>query len=378
MRSVLVPALDCVVGALETTVDAEGVVFHRAPASTRSRLADPALDFMSATPSGVRFEMWTDAEELELEVALTRAAPPGLPVPDTVFDLVVDGILHEPVGTSRQTVVRVDPLTGAFEVQPAEPARLRFRIADAKAERRVEIWLTAAAHVALLDVWIPEGASLRPAPVVGPLWVHHGSSISQCSEADRPTGTWPAIVARRTGMSLLNLGLGGQCHLDPFMARTIRDLPATAISLAIGINIVNGDTMRERAFVPAFHGFLDTIRDKHPDTPITIVTPIICPVAEDHPGPTTTTAQSRIGIVERPSGLAAGALTLGRIRELLHEHVDIRRNEGDLALRIIDGLSLFGADDIDALPDGLHPSADGYRRIAERFSLPIVASAKRR
>lgn len=372
MRSVLVPALGCVVGALESTVDAVGVVFHRAPASARARLADPALDFMSATPSGVRLEMWTNAAELELELALTRSVPPGLPAPETAFDLVVDGVLHDPISTAQQTVVRVDPLTGAFEAEPAEPATLRFRVGDTETKRRVEIWFTAAAHVALLDVRIPVGASLHPAPPTGPLWVHHGSSISQCSEADRPTGTWPAIVARRTGMSLLNLGLGGQCHLDPFMARTIRDLPAAAISLAIGINIVNGDTMRERAFVPAFHGFLDTIRDKHPDTPITIVTPIICPVAEDHPGPTTTTAEHHIGIIERPSHIAAGALTLRRIRELLREHVGLRRDEGDSALQIIDGLDLFGADDIDALPDGLHPNADGYRRIAERFALPAM------
>lgn len=44
--------------------------------------------------------------------------------------------------------------------------------------------------------------------------------------------------------------------------------------------------MRERTFVSAFHGFLDTVRDGHPDTPLAIVTPVICPVAEEHPGPT--------------------------------------------------------------------------------------------
>ena len=52
------------------------------------------------------------------------------------------------------------------------------------------------------------------------------------------------------------------------------------ITLELGINVVNGDTMRERAFVAAFHGFLDTIRDGHPKTPILITSPIICPIAE--------------------------------------------------------------------------------------------------
>lgn len=381
MPSVLTSALDCVVGALETAVDATGATFHRVPAAARTRMADVALDFMSATPSGVRVEMLTDATEVELDVALTKTVPADLPASETVFDLVVDGVLREPVGTARQTLVRMDAATGAFDLEPAGPATLRFEIDGTPAERRVEIWLTAAAHVRLLDVRIPAGASLRPAPATGPLWVHHGSSISQCSEADRPTGTWPAIVARRTGASLLNLGLGGQCHLDPFMARAIRDLPAAAISVCAGINIVNGDTMRERAFVAAFHGFLDTVRDKHPDTPITIITPIVCPVVEDHPGPTTgTTAATdhRIGTVERDPALAVGALSLDRIRKLLRQHTEVRRGEGDTALEVIDGLDLFGPADAAGLPDGLHPDAAGYRRIAERFHFPALTADLRR
>ena len=32
-----------------------------------------------------------------------------------------------------------------------------------------------------------------------------------------------------------------------------------------------------------------------------------------------------------------------------------------------DGLALFGPDDVAELPDGLHPSAEGYRRMGERF-----------
>ena len=69
------------------------------------------------------------------------------------------------------------------------------------------------------------------------------------------------------------------------MARAIRDLPAHANSLEVGINIVNAASLIERSFLPAFHGFLDTVRDGHP-TPILIITPIICPSAENRPGST--------------------------------------------------------------------------------------------
>ena len=68
-----------------------------------------------------------------------------------------------------------------------------------------------------------------------------------------------------------------------------------------------------------------------------------------------------------PRELAVGSLTLRRIRELTTEIVATRRKTGDTDLFLIDGLTLFGPADADDLPDGLHPSADGYLRIGERF-----------
>ena len=86
-------------------------------------------------------------------------------------------------------------------------------------------------------------------------------------------------------MELINLGLGGSALLDPFTARAMRDTPADLVSVKIGINIVNIDLMRLRAFGPAVHGFLDTIRDGHPHAPLLVVSPILCPIHEDTPGP---------------------------------------------------------------------------------------------
>jgi lysophospholipase L1-like esterase len=367
MKSALEAALACVVGAVEVTREAGGTTFHRSPGTARAQLGDPGLDFMSATPSGVRIAALTDAARIEMDVALVKAVLPGGTSTGTAFDIVIDGDVQEPVRVTEETLIFVDPTTGGMDVRPAGPATVRCELGAATGERRVEIWFPAGASLSLLDLRIPDGATLRPAPASGPLWVHHGSSISQCSEVDRPTQTWPAIVARATGRSLLNLAIGGNCHLDQFMARTIRDVPATVISLELGINVVNADSMRERAFVSAFHGFLDTVREGHHDTPILIITPIICPAAEHRPGPTLFGSDLRAYTVPRPAEQAAGALSLSRIREILHEGVEQRRKAGDTHLRIIDGLRLFGPDDVDDLPDGLHPNPAGYRRIAERF-----------
>jgi hypothetical protein len=157
------------------------------------------------------------------------------------------------------------------------------------------------------------------------------------------------------------------------MARAIRDLPAHANSLEVGINIVNAASLIERSFLPAFHGFLDTVRDGHP-TPILIITPIICPSAENRPGPTLMGPDHRYFTPDRPAEMSIGALSLTRIRELLRGAVKLRQSQGDASLQLLDGLELFGPDDVVDLPDGLHPNADGYRRMAQRF-LPLAQSS---
>jgi hypothetical protein len=35
------------------------------------------------------------------------------------------------------------------------------------------------------------------------------------------------------------------------------------------------------------HGFLDTIRDGHPTRPLLVVSPLLCPIHEETPGPGT-------------------------------------------------------------------------------------------
>jgi hypothetical protein len=175
------------------------------------------------------------------------------------------------------------------------------------------------------------------------------------------------VAARLARLDLMNLGLAGQCHLDQYVARTIRDLPAEAISLKLGINVVNGDTMRERTFLSSVQGFLDTVRDGHPDTPIAVITPIICPMAEDNPGPTLRSAEGVMYVIERSLALSQGALSISRIRQLLADVVEARQASGDKAILLIDGTALFGLADLADLPDGLHPNAAGYQRMGERF-----------
>lgn len=159
--------------------------------------------------------------------------------------------------------------------------------------------------------------------------------------------------------------------IDPFVARTIRDLPADLISVKLGINLVNGDVMRRRVLAPAVHGFLDTIRDGHPTTPLLLVSPLLCPIHEDTPGPGGAVLEdgaTRFVATGDPADVPAGRLTLRVIREVLAAVAAQRAD--DPHLTYLDGRELYGeADEAELpLPDALHPDAATHRLIGERFA----------
>jgi hypothetical protein len=190
-------------------------------------------------------------------------------------------------------------------------------------------------------------------------------------EADRPTGVWPVVAARLAGVELTNFGLAGSCHLDQYVARTLRDLPMDVLTMKVGINIVNGDSLRERTFAPALHGFLDTVRDGHPTLPIVVISPIVCPPAEDQPGPTLPGPDGKFFCAPRTAADSVGSMSLSRVREIVAAVV-AQRATSDPNLRYVDGLTLFGPDDAGDLPDALHPSSLGYQRMGERFHSQVL------
>ena len=346
-----------------------GSLTERLPAWARAQLVDPAIGFVSSMPSGGRLEFVTDSTSIELEAVFMRLEYANITPHTATIDLVVDGeLVASEVLVDTDLIRFPDPASMEFDMVHIDPSIVRFE-GLGTGRKHIEIWLAQNATTMLRELRFDDAAMVEGPPASERRrWVHYGSSISHGMEAEHPTGTWPAVVARAADVDLYSLGLAGQCQLDQFTARTIRDLPADLISLKLGINVVNADTMRERAFVPAVHGLLDTIRDGHPVVPIVVISPIICPVAEDLPGPTLPNADGRFVVIERPDELMVGALSLSRIRELLELVVTQRQRAGDADLHYLHGHELFGDDDVDDLHDGLHPNSAGYRRMGERFT----------
>ncbi|MCI4656740.1 GDSL-type esterase/lipase family protein [Cryobacterium zhongshanensis] len=364
---------DLLRGALDLERTGHGLLPHRLPAWARAH-ADAQLSGAESQPSGVRLAFRTGATELELDVLPTKLVYlGGPPRPVGVYELLVDGRLSGRASATTGITVTVDMSTGATTNHLGPVSTLRFTSLPDHLTN-IEIWLPHNERTEL--VALRSNAPIEPAPATGNrVWLHHGSSISHGSNAENPTETWPALAAASGAVDLVNLGFGGSALLDPFVARTMRDTPADLISVKIGINLVNLDLMRLRAFAPAVNGFLDTIRDGHPTTPLLLISPILCPIHEDTPGPgafdLTALAGGRLQFVATgdPAETSAGKLTLTVIRAEL-ARIALQRVATDPNLHYLDGLDLYGEADFAEfpLPDRLHPDAATHRRIGERFA----------
>lgn len=366
-------------GALEHEFTARGLLPWRLPAAARRQSNDPGVERVAGEPSGVHLHFRTEATTLALITHPTRQLTGEESPRGAVYEVLIDGARHAQLASPSEevgTTHRSHPITGEVSTRTGPDARIELPPLP-RGSHEVQIWLPHLERTELIAV--ESDAELSALPDAGiTRWLHHGSSISHGFAVSHPTGTWPAVAARAAGVQLTNLGLAGQAMVDPFTARVIRSAPADVISLKLGINITNGDTMRLRTFIPAVHGFLDTIREgRHAQTPLLLVSPLHCAIQETRPGPLQMELLEtgpRFSSMGRSEEVASGKLTLQVIRRTLREIVQARQAE-DRELHFLDGLDLFGAEDEAELPmpDQLHPGDEAQQRIGERFANVALA-----
>ncbi len=237
---------------------------------------------------------------------------------------------------------------GEYVASAGLEGRSDFAFLGLPAERKlIELWLPQKSPFRLKSLALSDDADLAPFEDERPKWITYGSSITHCGAAESPTQTWPGIVARGHGLNLTCLGFGGQCHLDPMMARLIRDLPADFISVCAGINIHGGASLNIRSFRQAVIGTVMTIREKHPRIPFALISPICAPQKETTPN--------------------AAGMTLEIMREEIATAAELLCGHGDDKLYCVSGLDIFGKDLVHLLPDDVHPNAEGYKVLGRNF-----------
>lgn len=284
--------------------------------------------------SGVRVRFRTTSPELALGVKILSEDEPA-----PAFDLVSEGKLL--------TTVAVDPK--ASEV----------RFTGLESSRTYEIWLPVFTELCLQSFSVAEGSSVEPVSDDRLRWLSYGSSITHCRAATSPALTWPAIAANRHDLHLTNMGYGGNCHLEAMQGRVIRDLPVDIITLKLGINVYGMASLNKRTFAAAAIGLVKLIREKHPMTPIGLITPIFCPYGEGNPN--------------------SIDMTLENYREELRTAYGALKELGDDKLFIFEGRELLWKEDAHLLPDDLHPNGEGYQLMGERFAekiLPTLLQAR--
>ena len=161
----------------------------RIPYEDRGLFPPDALLERAAMPAGVRVAFRSDTTSVAGRIEPSAE--------DNLLDLFYDGQLHGSV-----------PLAGrkefAFEDLPP-------------GDKLIELWLPQFGEFRLGGLEVDDEAAVSLFDDPRPKWITYGSSITHCRTAERPSQTWPAIVAREHGLNLTCLGYGGQCHLEPIL-----------------------------------------------------------------------------------------------------------------------------------------------------------------
>ncbi|WP_157338787.1 SGNH/GDSL hydrolase family protein [Paenibacillus lutrae] len=308
----------CFDGAVSLESQVDGSKPWRIPHAQRTLFMPDAINGKAGVPAGVRIRFASDTRSAAVEVEPMDA--------ERLMDCVIDGELFATaVLAPGESVYR-------FEGLP-------------EGEKSIELFLSQRHPVTVRHLELGTDATYSVPDDKRPRWIAYGSSITQCEAAASPSQTWPAIVAQRKGWHGTNLGYSANCHMEPMVARMIRDMPADFISLCVGVNIMGGGSLNERTFQPALIGFVQIVREKHADIPIVVQSPIYASERESAP--------NKVG------------LTLEGMRLLIREAVGTLRENGDSRLYYVDGLDVFGQEYNHHLPDKLHPDAEGYKLMAE-------------
>ncbi len=212
------------------------------------------------------------------------------------------------------------------------------------AERRYRLYLPLYNGIASLAIGAQEAVADAPAEERKPV-VFYGTSITQGASAMRPGMAYPAILGRRLGYEAINLGFSGNGRLEPEVATLLAELDPEVYVLDPLPNVSG----------PGVTGllteFIQTLRAKHPETPIVLVESIIY--------------TNGYMIASRKQRYSDSNAQMRAVWEKLSAE--------DERLFLVEADDLLGEDGEDTV-DGTHPTDLGFYRIANGIE-PVLRKA---
>lgn len=330
--------------ARELTVEGQGwselaAPWDRLPARAEALVREPVWR-LSRDSAGVAVRFTSDAERISARWSLTSAqlAMPHMAATGVSgLDLYVRDAEHgwRWLGTGQPRAQEGNVAVLASGIPPAA--------------REYLLYLPLYNGVRSLELGVPAGRTLEPAaprpegrrrPIV-----FYGTSITQGACASRPGMAHPAILGRRLGRPVVNLGFSGNGRLELELAELLGELDAAAFVVDCLPNL-RAEQVRERT-VP----FVRALRELRPQTPILLV--------ED---------RSYAGAFLRAEQRERNDSS----RAALREGYQALLLEGVTGLAYLEGDALLGEDG-EGTVDSSHPNDLGFARMADAFQPALEA-----
>ena len=298
------------------------------PAKAEAKVRKAVWD-LSRDSAGMCVRFATDATAIHVRWKLTKKRLAMSQMPATGVSGVDLYVRHE--GQWRWLAV-------GWPEFPVSSARLVAHLA--KTQRQYLLYLPLYNGVSSVEIGVPSDAKIEKgkAPKHKPI-VFYGTSITHGACASRPGMAHPAIVGRRLGYPIVNLGFSGNGRLETEVAELMAEVDAAVYILDCCPNL-SGDEAGKR-----LGPCVRALRAKHPATPILVV--------EDRTYPSSFLVSH---LRKRNS----------ENRKSLRAAFDVLVTAGQKNLHYLRGEELLGVDGDDTV-DGSHPTDLGFQRQAAAF-----------
>ncbi len=197
-----------------------------------------------------------------------------------------------------------------------------------------------------LMIGIEKGSAIEAPPAFslpGKI-VIYGTSTTQGGCVSRPGMLYSNLLSRWMDIQFVNLGFSGNGKGEPELAHLINQISNTRMI------ILDYEANAAKTIVNTLGPFVEILREKHPDTPILIMSKFHSAYFHEE---------------------TASWELWNRNREFQKKLVKERKAAGDQHIYFLDGSKLFGEDFYECTVDGGHPTDLGAYRVAKGM-LPVI------